>query len=184
MALQSSGAISLLDVQNEFGGASPIGMNEYYGSGNVPVSGTISLSDFYGETAFSANWSGNSLDTLSIYTFGIETSGNLARYRFYGYVCPWFTANLDGTFTGNSAIKYNNNYTTGIYTSGNLMRIREDNIYATTWVAFTLGSGFSGSSPVVISYSYGGYSSSIVTSGGLLRYERSTGQIGAWISLT
>lgn len=61
MALQTSGAISLLDIQNEFGGSNPININEYYRGGayvpnitqnnNVPTSGTISLSNFYGATA-------------------------------------------------------------------------------------------------------------------------------------
>ncbi len=58
MPLPGSGAISLLDLQNEFGGSSPIGLNEYYRNGglvgshntNVPVSGAISLSQFYGAT--------------------------------------------------------------------------------------------------------------------------------------
>lgn len=53
MALQTSGAISLLDVQGEFGGSNPIGINEYYGvDTGVPTSGTISLNNFYGKTAF------------------------------------------------------------------------------------------------------------------------------------
>ena len=39
MALQSSGAISLSDIQTEFTGANPIGMNEYYKNGTyVPSS--------------------------------------------------------------------------------------------------------------------------------------------------
>lgn len=49
MALQGSGAISLGDVQTEFGGSNPISISEYYGvDTGVPGSGTISLSDFYG----------------------------------------------------------------------------------------------------------------------------------------
>lgn len=49
MPLPTSGPISLLDIQNEFGGSNPIGINEYYGVGSgVPASGTISLFDFYG----------------------------------------------------------------------------------------------------------------------------------------
>jgi hypothetical protein len=56
MPIQSSGAISLLNVQNEFGGANPISMSEYYRGGvyttsnntSVPTSGAISLSNFYG----------------------------------------------------------------------------------------------------------------------------------------
>ena len=53
MPLQTSGAISLLDVQNEFGGSNPISISEYYGAASgVPTSGTISLSDFYGKSAY------------------------------------------------------------------------------------------------------------------------------------
>ena len=38
MALQTSGAISLSQVQSEFGGANPISMSEYYrGGANVPT---------------------------------------------------------------------------------------------------------------------------------------------------
>ena len=54
MALPNSGAISLQDIQNEFGGSNPIGINEYYGvASGVPASGTISFDDFYGKSAFS-----------------------------------------------------------------------------------------------------------------------------------
>jgi hypothetical protein len=62
MALQTSGAISLLNLQTEFGGANPIGLNEYYRGGayvpnisqnnNVPTGGSIALSNFYGATAY------------------------------------------------------------------------------------------------------------------------------------
>ena len=58
MTLQASGAISLANVQTEFGGSAPTSISEYYrgggivplvdGSANIPGSGTISLSDFYG----------------------------------------------------------------------------------------------------------------------------------------
>ncbi len=55
MVLQSSGAISLANLQTEFGGANPIGLNEYYTSGyasgvtGIPTSGQISLNQFYGK---------------------------------------------------------------------------------------------------------------------------------------
>ena len=48
MALQTSGAISLSEIQTEFGGSNPISISEYYGSGGVTGSGEISLTDFYG----------------------------------------------------------------------------------------------------------------------------------------
>jgi hypothetical protein len=60
MALPSSGALSLDDIQTEFGGSNPIGINEYYAGGGlvppgtsgtngpVPSSGEISINNFYG----------------------------------------------------------------------------------------------------------------------------------------
>jgi hypothetical protein len=57
MALPASGAISLANIQTEFGGSNPIGLNEYYQGGSiigagvypntVPTSGVIRLSNFY-----------------------------------------------------------------------------------------------------------------------------------------
>jgi hypothetical protein len=58
MALPASGPLSLSDIQAEFGGTNPISISEYYKGGafvlttdfapNVPTSGTINISDFYG----------------------------------------------------------------------------------------------------------------------------------------
>jgi hypothetical protein len=59
MVLQSTGVISLANIQTEFGGANPIGLDEYYlngayttGSGatGIPTSGGISLGSFYGKS--------------------------------------------------------------------------------------------------------------------------------------
>ena len=60
MALSSSGALSLNDIQGEWGGSNPIGMSEYYGDGDyvtdgatdgdgnaIPESGALDISDFY-----------------------------------------------------------------------------------------------------------------------------------------
>ena len=57
MPLQSTGAISLSNLQTEFGGANPISLNEYYRNAGrvdrtvtgVPTSGAISMNMFYGE---------------------------------------------------------------------------------------------------------------------------------------
>lgn len=51
MALQSSGAISLLQIATEFGGSTPHSISEYRGSGGTPATGQISFSDFYGTSA-------------------------------------------------------------------------------------------------------------------------------------
>lgn len=56
MAITSSGAISLSNIQSEFGGVNPISLSEYYRNGayipsgatSVPTSGAIGISDFYG----------------------------------------------------------------------------------------------------------------------------------------
>ena len=83
MALQSSGPISLANIQTTFGGANPIGLNEYYlngayttGSGatGVPTSGQISLGSFYGKskvvsevvpTAVATNFTGTYLNPFA-----------------------------------------------------------------------------------------------------------------------
>lgn len=45
-----TGQISLSQVQSEFGGSNPIGMNEYYGCAwNVPTSGAISMNSLRGK---------------------------------------------------------------------------------------------------------------------------------------
>jgi hypothetical protein len=62
MAIQSSGRISINDIVGEFGGTAPHSLSEYYRGGarvpnitlnnNIPTTGSISLSDFYGATSF------------------------------------------------------------------------------------------------------------------------------------
>ena len=55
MALQASGAISLANIQTEFGGSVPISMNEYYagggyvapGTGSIASSGAITINSFH-----------------------------------------------------------------------------------------------------------------------------------------
>ena len=57
MGIVNTGTVSLGDLQTEFGGTPPTEMEEYYRglevpdaleNQNVPTSGTIKLSDFYG----------------------------------------------------------------------------------------------------------------------------------------
>lgn len=59
MTLPGSGTISIYSLVTEFGGSAPHALSEYYRNGglvssgntNVPTSGALSLSDFYGATA-------------------------------------------------------------------------------------------------------------------------------------
>ena len=58
MPVQSSGQIKITDIITEFGGSEPHALSEYYrdggevggGSPNVPTSGQLKISDFYGAT--------------------------------------------------------------------------------------------------------------------------------------
>lgn len=63
MTLQTSGPITFAEIQTEFGGSNPIGLNEYYSGGAyvppytygfgafpIPSSGPINIADFYGTT--------------------------------------------------------------------------------------------------------------------------------------
>jgi hypothetical protein len=82
MALQASGAISLADIQGEFGGSNPIGLNEYYSAAaGIPASGVISIGDFYGASASSpfsvfnaVNVESGSADGYSLYSTKSTTS--------------------------------------------------------------------------------------------------------------
>jgi len=63
MALPASGVLSLTDIQTEFGGTNPVGLNEYYAggayvasgtsgtNGAVPSSGAVAIINFYGTSA-------------------------------------------------------------------------------------------------------------------------------------
>ena len=58
MAIKSSGSLSFADIRNEFGGPTPASLGNYYrgylvpngwaGNNNIPTSGAISFSAFYG----------------------------------------------------------------------------------------------------------------------------------------
>lgn len=100
MALQSSGPISNNDIAGEFGGSTPHSLSEYYRNGglvpgnntNIPTSGTIRLSDFYGavneiivnisasatdvnaNTLFGTNW-GSSVPKRLIINSGVTVGG-------------------------------------------------------------------------------------------------------------
>jgi len=112
MTLQASGAISLANVQTEFGGSNPIGINEYYGvAAGVPGSGTISLNNFFGKSASpvfggwtymmfgsqttSSSSNGNSTFTGNTITPGIGNSPKeIYIYLYGGNISPYQTLTL------------------------------------------------------------------------------------------
>ena len=79
MVLPLSGQISLLSLQDEFGGSNPIGIDEYYSSGGAPGSGQIGINTFYGRFA---NW--------TTYMMG---NGNLFDVYSGNIVVPGFQVN-------------------------------------------------------------------------------------------
>lgn len=119
--LPTSGAISLNDIQDEFGGTNPISISEYYGAASgVPSSGAIDLSDFYGKAGSlppvslgyfiggraTPSTDSNqyqriqySNDTLSIRPATLSTgtqSHSIVENTTYGYICGGFkTNNID-----------------------------------------------------------------------------------------
>ena len=110
MALQTSGAISLSDIQTEFGGSNPISLSEYYGAAaGIPASGAISISDFYGAAAYieitvtQANYNNT--------YYGRFTNGSVSPTSLLGYNIRYLFRNsasssvfwlyLDGTVPDN-----------------------------------------------------------------------------------
>ena len=105
MALQSSGAISLSQIQSEWGGSSPISLSEYYrGSlptgrtnyGTIPYSGAIDMADFYGTNSALSNWT----STITIGSFTV------LKNTIYGYTQGVYGAMSDTTINtwGNRTI--------------------------------------------------------------------------------
>lgn len=86
MALQVSGAISILDIATEFGGSAPHSLSEYYRGGGlvpdtptnsgVPTSGAISLANFYGAAAFVPDVTPNAVNWANITGIGSGQNSN------------------------------------------------------------------------------------------------------------
>lgn len=85
--LQSSGAIDLQDVADEFGGSTPHGISEYYRNGQyvtenntgIPTSGTIDMADFYGTVKASIQTLSNSTNQNASTIFGSDFSTNIPK---------------------------------------------------------------------------------------------------------
>lgn len=125
MALQSSGAISLSQIQTEFGGSNPISLSEYYAGGSnvpsgttgtggaIPTSGEISIGDFYGSS-----------NRVSI---TLTISANTNGYNIFN--------NRGGT------------YIAGI---SDVTLVNNSNIYSTSGVALDTGTGWTAGDTITI----------------------------------
>lgn len=109
MALQSSGTISLSQVQTEFGGSNPISLSEYLRGGsyvpngptannNIPTTtSVVAMSNYYGATkALPVSQFGGSMDS---FRFGASSSSCQVTFQTDGSV----TGSFSGTSGSNEA---------------------------------------------------------------------------------
>ena len=97
MAMPTSGAIGFYQLQIEFGGTNPIGLNEYYGvASGVPTSGAISMYNFYGTSSVVI------LDTQTV------TVGTIAGNQYVGPQYGWtdFTSPSTGSVSDGTSNIY------------------------------------------------------------------------------
>jgi hypothetical protein len=93
MTLQTSGPISLADIQTEFGGTNPISLSEYYAGGSyvpsdihgtdgfIPTSGAIDINKFYGTKDSTTN---SFFITTSTNNYVVRsTNNNIMRSALY-----------------------------------------------------------------------------------------------------
>jgi len=117
MVLPFSGQISLLSLQNEFGGSNPIGIDEYYSSGGAPGSGQIGINTFYGRFA---NWTtymmGNSSATgnFATYSSNVVVPGNSRSPTVFTINFNRTTTDFTGTLNIYVNEVLNSSYTNGI----------------------------------------------------------------------
>lgn len=108
MAIPTSKPLAMSTVQTEYGGTNPINLSEYYGKGNAPASGEITLwADFNGTSNIVTvtnvsqeyNWYGDSTyttedttETAVMIAAGTGYRPSLSAYTLYSYIDegePW-----------------------------------------------------------------------------------------------
>ena len=124
MTIQSSGVIGLQDIQDEFGGSNPIGLDEYYSSDTgVPASGVIGLDDFY-NTSSGVNMKVmvHTLNTTSVVLYtksvteaividwgdGTSDTTSVGTTVIYTHVYPSLTTDYDVELYGRGLLKFGN----------------------------------------------------------------------------
>lgn len=133
MAIPASGPLSMTDIQTEFGGTNPIGLNEYYAGGGlvpagtsgtygaVPSSGAISIQNFYGTSNVSGFLASFFTDYLpskvvtdsssNIYVSGVYTGNGyltLAKFNSTG-VLQWQRQYEQGGTAGDACLDNSEN---------------------------------------------------------------------------
>jgi hypothetical protein len=109
MTTPSSGPISLLDIQTEFGGVTPIGLDEYYaggvyviaGTAGIPSSGQIAIGDFYNKSAVSYTITPAANNINESGTLSISVGGTNITDGTYYWTINHITSN-SADFSANS----------------------------------------------------------------------------------
>lgn len=173
MTIQSSGEISLSDIQAEFGGVSPIELSEYYGNGilvptdlGIPSSGLLALSDFRGKTNYTSKTISQS--NISVGTGSIVGSGWTPNSNGYG---PYPSRSLDSlNWTTTIKITSLTVYMNAFIDYGFNLFIGVNNVWNTTSICSIFhGNGGSGyaSGTFTIPYS--------IEAGSIVKFAFSTG---------
>ena len=144
MTMPASGAINFGQLQTEFGGSNPIGLNEYYRSGtyvppltanaSVPVSGAISISNFYSAsvaTNMAASYVGESI--------GVKGSGSTESFTVYN------NGNISSSYTPSSTVQFSDTWCASSSAPGNWYEVYVTLVSGTTpttgtmntWLALT-----------------------------------------------
>ena len=134
MAIQTSGAITLSDIQTEFGGSNPVSLSEYYAGGSyvpsgtsgtngaVPTSGEIAVSDFYGTQSGITITVTEGSGSFGAYHvgYGFHTAFALTNQGAgpaYGSVSPTTYDGATIRAIARITVKYNNTPPPGFYIS-------------------------------------------------------------------
>jgi hypothetical protein len=103
--LQTSGAISLSQVQSVFGGGNPISMSEYYRGGSyVPSTGAGSYTSYYGSTTSPAYFFSNTGSVAWNGTTIGNAGANATSFTSGGYT--YQRGSLFYTQTGKFTVSY------------------------------------------------------------------------------
>jgi hypothetical protein len=147
MALPTSGAIALTDIQTEFGGVNPINMSEYYRGGlyvtinnvGIPASGIINMGSFY---------SGLATSSINQVTTALKTSpySSVRNLLFSKYAADnGLETNLNTAFTDGGGSNRSSSTVTATYTFATTgYTAAFDPLFKTTYITFIMRNSANG----------------------------------------
>jgi hypothetical protein len=178
MAIPLSGPLSLTNIQTEFGGTNPIGLNEYYRNGgrvpnapqnsSIPTSGAISIGNFYGAT-----------NRIPV---GVTISSPVQNYDVYTNRGPSYVAGISnitvtvgpGVYVGSASTGAYAMYVPSAFSSGDTITIVNNGVIEGTggdggpgpFAANPGGTGGGGGPALYIAYPTTIQNNSVIAGGG------------------